>query len=173
MWNYYGVWKVLETLLGDLKEKGVEPPEDFLSKLKAVHGIINIFMQDTTYDESQIKLEEDLNEIEGQLIYLAEREVSNDYADAWIAKIKTARDSEPEVPHAKPFSVGVPRADYWLRLTVGDIIDKDDLQKMATEQGLSVKEEDPETVIVHGDEAKVKALVKEMTAKQREKKDRA
>lgn len=173
MWNYYGVWKVLEDLLGDLRGRGIEPPKNFMSKLKAVHGMISIFMQDTTYDESQIKLEEELNDIEGQLIYLAEKQVSNAYADEWIAKIKEARESEPEVSHAKPFSVGVPRTDYWLRLTIGDVIDKDELQTMVSEQGLSIKEEDPETVIVHGEEAKVKALVKAMTAKMREKKDRA
>jgi len=173
MWNYYAVWKALEELMGDLKEKGIEIPAGFLTKLKAVHGNINILKADPTYEDTMEQVEEQLNNLEGQLIYLAENGVSPEYADEWIAKVKEARESESEIPRAKPFSPGVPRAHYWIRLTIGDIIDRDELEKMTLEQDLSIKEEGADTVIVHGERSKVKALVKEITLKTREKTKRA
>ncbi len=173
MWNYYAIWRVLEELLGNLKERDVEIPADFLTKLKAVHGNINILKADPTYEDTMKMVEEQLNNLEGQLVYLAENRVGPDYADNWIARIKKARESEPEVSRAKPFSPGVPRADYWIRLTLGEVIRGEEIKEMASNLGLSIKEEDPDTVIVHGEEAKVKSLVKNMTAKMREERDRA
>jgi hypothetical protein len=173
MWNYYAVWKVLEELLGDLKERNVEIPTDFLTKLKAAHGNINILKADHTYEDTMQKVEEQLNNLEGQLVYLAENRVGPEYADKWIARIKDARESEPQVSRARPFSPGVPRADYWIRLTIGEVIRDGEIRKMASDLGLSIKEEDADTVIVHGEEAKVKSLVKKMTAKMREERDRA
>ncbi len=173
MWNYYAVWRVLEELLGDLKERDVEIPAGFLTKLKAVHGNINILKADPTYEDTMVEVEEQLNNLEGQLVYLAENKVGPEYADKWIARIKQARESEPEVSRARPFSPGVPRADYWIRLTVGEVIREEEIKEMTSELGLSIKEEDPDTVIIHGEEAKVKSLVKNMTAKMREERDRA
>ncbi len=173
MWNYYAVWRVLEELLGDLKERDVEIPADFLTKLKAAHGNINILKADPTYEDTMKKVEEQLNNLEGQLVYLAENRVGPEYADKWIARIRQARESEPEVSRAKPFSPGVPRADYWIRLTIGEVIRLEEIKEMASDLGLSIKAEDTDTVIVHGKEAKVKRLVKNMTAKMREERNRA
>ncbi len=172
MWNYHAVWKVLEELLGDLKQREAEIPEDFLTKLKAAHGNINIMKADPTHEDIMDKVEEQLNNLEGQLIYLAEDRIGSDYADKWLTKIKEARESEPEVSRAKPFSPGVPRADYWIRLTVGDVIKRPDIEKMASELDLSIKEESASTIIVHGEETKVKSLVKAMTRKMGEEKGR-
>lgn len=172
MWNYYGVWKVLEDLAKDLKARGADMPADFMTKLKAVHGSINVLKADPTYEETIEMVEEELNDLEGQLVYLAENHVSSSYADEWLVKIKEARESEPGIPRAKPFSPGVPRADYWIRLTIGDVIKREYIEEMASELGLSIKEEDEDTVIVHGVESKVKDLVKDMTAKMREERGR-
>jgi hypothetical protein len=72
----------------------------------------------------------------------------------------------------KGFPKGVPRSDYWIRLTIGDIIPADELREMAAKYNLSLKEESAEQIVVHGEQSIVKQLVKEMTEKQREKQDR-
>jgi hypothetical protein len=103
----------------------------------------------------------------------AEQEVGVEFAKEWLEKITAARNAEPGEPVVdKGFPKGVPRSDYWIRLTVGDIIPSDELRALAAKYNLSIKEESADQVVVHGEQSIVKQLVKEMTEKQRERKDR-
>ena len=114
-----------------------------------------------------------LTDLEMELMTAAELKVGEDFAKEWFGKIDAARKAEPGEPMVdKGFPKGVPRSDYWIRLTVGEIIPGDELREMAAKYNLSLKEESTDQIVVHGEQSIVKQLVKEMTKKQRERQDR-
>ena len=171
--DYLELWKVFEHLITELKKKGVSISDQTMKKLRGARATINIYTADPTYQQTAADLMTQLTDLEMSLMTLAEQQVGVEFAKEWLEKITVARNAEPREPIAdKGFPKGVPRSDYWIRLTIGDIILADDLRELASKYNLALKEESAEQVVVHGEQSIVKQLVKEMTEKQRERKDR-
>jgi hypothetical protein len=168
--DYLALWKVFEELITELKKKGINITDQTMKKLRGSRATINIYAADPSYQQTSADLMTQLTELEMELMTLAEQEIGYEFANDWLEKIDAARKAEPSTPALyKGFPQGVPRSDYWIRFTVGDTIPLDELQKMAAEYKLSIKEESSDQVLVHGEKNKVKQLVKTMTEKQREK----
>jgi hypothetical protein len=168
--DYLALWNVFEELITELKKKGVTVSNQTMKTLRGSRATINIYAADPSYQQTSADLMAQLTELEMNLMTLAEQKVGPEFANKWLEKITAAREAEPSTPTLdKGFPKGVPRSDYWIRLTIGDAIPLDELQEMAAEHKLSIKEESSDQVIVHGDKSKVKQLVKTMTEKQREK----
>jgi hypothetical protein len=168
--DYFALWKALEELLTELKKKGVNVPDLTMKRLRGARATINIYVADPSYQQTSADLMTQLTELEMELMTLAEQEVGPEFANDWLKRIATAREAEPSSPMVdKGFPKGVPRSDYWIRLTIGDTISIDEVREMATKHDLTVKEETPEQVIVHGEQSRVRQLVKMMTEEQRKK----
>jgi hypothetical protein len=168
--DYLALWKVFEELITELKKKGVSITDQTMKKLRGSRATINIYTADPSYQQTSADLMSQLTELEMELMTLAEQKVGPEFSNEWMEKITEAREAEPSTPALdKGFPRGVPRSDYWIRLTVGDAIPIDELQEMAAKHKISIKEESSDQVIVHGEKSKIKQLVKMMTEKQREK----
>ena len=168
--DYLTLWKVFESLITELKKKGVKVSDQTMKKLRGVRATINIYAADPSYQQTAADLMAQLTDLEMELMTAAELKVGEDFAKGWFEKIAAARNAEPAEPMLdKGFPKGVPRSDYWIRLTVGEIIQGDELREMAAKYNLSLKEESADQIVVHGEQSIVKQLVKEMTEKQREK----
>jgi hypothetical protein len=70
------------------------------------------------------------------------------------------------------FPSGVPRGDYWIRIEIGDTVTIDELRETAINQGLTLKEESPKLVVIHGEQSAVKQLIREIAKRKRKEKDR-
>lgn len=171
--DYLTLWKVFENLITELKKKGVSVSDQTMKKLRGTRATINIYAADPTYQQTAADLMTQLTDLEMVLMSQAEQEVGEEFTKEWLEKIAAARNAEPGEPVIdKGFPKGVPRSDYWIRLTIGDVIPNDELREMVAKYNLSLKEESSEQVVVYGEQSIVKQLVKEMTEKQRERKDR-
>lgn len=168
--DYFALWKVLEELVTELKKKGVNISDLTMKKLRGARATINIYVADPSYQQTSADLMTQLTELETGLMTLAEQEVGPEFASEWLKKITATREVEPSSPMIdKGFPKGVPRSDYWIRLTIGDTISIDEVREMAAKHNLTIKEETPEQVIVHGEQSRVRQLVKMMTEEQRRK----
>lgn len=173
MENYSAAWKVLEELVPTLKAKGVTIPNHIAKKLRTTRATIAIHEADPTYEETTAVLEAYLVDLESELLNLAEKEVGKEYSNDWLEKISKARHSKPEPVGAKRgFPSGVPRGDYWIRIEIGDTVTIDELRETATNQGLTLKEESPKLMVIHGEQSAVKQLIREIAEKQKKEKDR-
>jgi hypothetical protein len=173
MENYSAAWKALEELVPALKAKGVAIPNHIAKKLRTTRATIAIHEADPTYEETTAVLEAYLVDLESELLNLAEKEIGKEYSNAWLEKIGKARHSKPEPVGAKRgFPSGVPRGDYWIRVEIGDTVTIDELRETATNQGLTLKEESPRLVVVHGEQSAVKQLIREIAERKRKEKDR-
>lgn len=173
MENYSAAWKVLEELVPALKAKGVSIPDHIAKKLRSTRATIAIYEADPTYEETITTVETYLVDLESELLNLAEKEVGKEYSSDWLEKIGKARHSKPEPVGAKRgFPSGVPRGDYWIRIEIGDTVTIDELRETAINQGLTLKEESPKLVVIHGEQSAVKQLIREIAKKQKKEKDR-
>ncbi|MGD2072102.1 MAG: DUF2096 family protein [Candidatus Thorarchaeota archaeon] len=171
--DYLSLWKVFEELITELKKKGITVSDQTMKKLRGARATINIYTADPTYQQTAADLMTQLTDLEMELMTLGEQQVGEEFTKEWLEKITAARNAEPKDSVVdKGFPKGVPRSDYWIRLTIGDTIPSDELREMAAKHNLSIKEESTDQVVVHGEQKIVKLLVKEMTEKQRERKDR-
>lgn len=171
MENYLAVWKTLEELAVSLKKNGVHTSDTLMERLRSTRAIINIYEADPTYGDTIEVIESYLGDLEANLVSLAEQELGKDFADEWLRRISEARSKETEgTKTVGRFVPGVPRSDYWIRIRIDDTISREELQDMAAEQGLSTREQEADYVVVHGEEGKVKEIVREMAKKIRKKK---
>ena len=173
MENYEAVWKVLEELAIALKTKGAGISGDTMKKLRSTRAMISIYRADPTYEDSIELIESYLGDLEAELVSMAEGELGSSFAEQWMRRIAEARQREPkEEAVERGFPSGVPRGDYWIRVRLSDTITSEELRQTAAQEALSMKEEVSGSVIVHGEETKVKKMVREIAGKMRERKDR-
>ena len=173
MENYSAAWKALEELVPALKAKGVNIPDHIAKKLRSTRATIAIYEADPTYEETIATLEAYLVDLESELLNLAEKEVGKEYSSDWLEKIGKARYSKPEpVGVKRGFPSGVPRGDYWIRVEISDTVTIDELRETAINQGLTLKEDSPKLVVIHGEQSAVKQLIREIAEKQKKEKDR-
>jgi len=173
MENYSAVWKVLEEIVPALKAKGVSIPDHIAKKLRSTRATIAIYDADPTYENTIETIEAYLIDLESELLNLAEKEAGKEYSNDWLEKIGKARVSKPEpVGTKRGFPAGVPRGDYWIRVEVGDMVTIDELRETATHQGLTMKEESPKLVVIHGEQSAVKHLIREIAERKRKEKAR-
>ena len=173
MENYSAAWKVLEKLVPALKAKGISIPDHIAKKLRSTRATIAIYEADPTYEETIATLEAYLVDLESELLNLAEKEVGEEYSSDWLEKIGKARHSKPEpVGSKRGFPSGIPRGDYWIRVEIGDTVTIDELRETATNQGLTLKEESPKLVVIHGEQSAVKQLIRDIAEKQKKEKGR-
>ena len=170
MENYSAVWKILEELSTTLKSRKITIPNTIVEKLRSTLATINIYNADPTHGNIVEIVESHLADIEIKLMTIADNHVSSAFSNVWMERINKARSKEPDIADTShQFRPGIPRKDYWIRFKIGDTVHKDELKELVVQQGLSLKEEGVKSVIIHGEEKKVKQLVKEMTKKMREK----
>ena len=171
--NYLAVWKVLEELTTALRMKGLNIPETTMTRLRSSRAAISIYEVDPTYGETVELIEGYLVGLEAELVSLAEEKLGEDFAKEFPRKIFEARQKKPKEPEVtKGFVPGVPRSDYWIRIRIGDTISGEELQDIAAQQGLSTRDERTDSIVIHGEEKKVKKLIREIAKKMRKRKDR-
>ncbi|UCD73472.1 MAG: DUF2096 family protein [Candidatus Bathyarchaeota archaeon] len=170
MENYLEAWRTLEELTISLKKNGIQISDTLMEKLRSTRATINIYEADPTYGDTIALIESYLGDLEATLVSLAEEELGKNFADEWLKKISEARSKEVQEPEALGrFVPGVPRSDYWIRIKIDETISREELQDMVTKQGLSTSEQEADYVVIHGEESKVKEIVKVMAKRMREK----
>ena len=168
MENYLEVWRVLDELVNVIKGRSRNVPKDVISELRSVKALINMFILDKTKLETLTKIEAHLGNIEQTLLYIAESDVDRDLADTYLKKILEARGKETiEQKTPSRFIPAIPRDQHWIRVRIDEDINKSEVETLADELELSLKEQDEEYVIIYGDEKKIKNLIQKMAERRR------
>ena len=168
MENYLEAWRVLDELVNVIKGRGGNVPKDVISELRSTKALINMFNLDKTKLETLTKIESHLGNIEQTLLYIAESDVNRDLADTYLKKILKARGKENiEQKTPSRFILAVPRDQHWIRVRTGEDISKSEVESLADEFKLSLKEQDEEYVIIYGEKKMIKNLIQKMAERRR------
>lgn len=158
-------WKTLETLLIELKEKGVNIPGKAFDDLKSAKTLMNIFKVDKRYEDSTQNIENYLRNVESHLLYLAENSFGKEYTQKYLEKIDKAqrKGAVSDIKAKSKFISGVPRGEHWVRIKTTDLIEKEQLERIIKRSGLSYQYEQDEYFLVSGDKTKIKDLLNLVT----------
>lgn len=171
--NYEYLWKVLEELILELKNKGVTVPPELVEDLKSAQTFISRYRTEPTALHIVTEIELYLEKVESNLLYLAGSDVGEEYADECLRRIYEARRKglSEKTTVTSRFVSGVPKGEHWIRIKVSDLISDRELGELLEKLGLSSKPQENDYLLIHGKEENVKAFIKEVSEKIRKKKD--
>jgi len=170
--NYEHLWKVLEELFVEKTKKGVTVPEELLDDLKSAKTLITIYNAEPTALEVATQIEMYLGNGEANLLSLAESGLGKKYANKFMEKVNEARQKglEEKVVVPSKFVPGVRKGEHWIRIDISDFLSSEELDSLLRKLNLSSKPQEDGYILVHGKEENVKAFIKEISGKIREKK---
>ena len=164
--NYerYGI--VLEELMVELRQKGINIPQATADDLKSARTLITIHNTDPSVSTVEAEIALYLEKVEPILLSLAELEVSKEYADAWQMKTAEAiTRTEEKTAFKSRYVTGVVRGEGWLRIKTAGIINDAEIAALLKQLNLSTKTQDDGYLLVHGDKESIKTFVREIRKK--------
>jgi len=163
--NYTASWKVLESLMIDLRKKDVAISPEVLNDLKSAKLMIKISDTEGSGEDTTQKVEEYLGRVESYLINEAQKTLSPENVDQWLKSLEEANAEKGEKQiQEKIFITGVPRNQKWVRVEPVENLPTERIQMMAKESNLSVNQQKDGRLVVYGQPECIKEFVKKMTA---------
>lgn len=162
-------WMVLVELLTDLRKRNVEVPSSITKDIQMAKTTINFYKVDPGDPErmKEIKRINDfLNSAQEALLTLAD-EVSEDYLETWMEKLKKANRGEQiyKIPEKKSrFVVGAPSGFSMARITFKKPILEERLQEMAEYHNIIIEFEENNIIMIYGDKENIKKSLKEISS---------
>jgi len=120
--------KALEELMLELLKKGVEIPGNVADDLKSGRSLAGVNARQSCEGEASAKVMSILENVEMNLLSLAESAVGREHAEKWQQQIEDALKSDggdscraaPPVSASK-FVPGLPRGEYWIRVKESEL----------------------------------------------------
>jgi len=164
--GYEEVWNVLADLITELRNKEHVIPANVMNDLRSAKTMIQVFKADTTHIENIPRIETYLENVEAQLISMAQEKAGSKFVAKWMEKLEEARRKvSEEKEESARFVPGLPRDKHWVRVQISEETPKKEIEKLAKENNLSHKIQKDGYMLVYGDDENVKAFVKKMAAK--------
>ena len=173
--EYEYVWTVLEAIIVELRKKRVTVLPELVDDLKSAQTLIKIHRTDPAALDVATEIERYLERVEANLIYLARSDVGEAYADECVRRLHEARmrGLQETVTVPSTFVAGVPKGAHWIRLKASDLLDAAEVDALVDQLALSRIDQADGFLLIHGPEEKVKAFLKEVSARIREKGSRS
>lgn len=167
--GYEKVWKVLDSLIIELRKKGEVVPPNIVDDLRSAKTLMQVLKADPSHVENLPKIEALLESVESYIMLVAQDKFEAEVYEEWMKRLNDARreayQEEIETEPASRFVSGVPKDAFWMRVQVSDEMPKHAIEKLANENNLSCKFQEDGYVLVYGDKEKVKSFIKEVTEK--------
>jgi len=176
MANFYSVAKTLEEFLKELIDKGMTIPPQVITELKTGRSVTSIHQRMTeetdveTLTEVELKAMIALQNVEMNLLSLADEKFGKDYAEQWQKKVNEAYmdNTKPQVAAAKTpvniarYATGVPKGEHWIRVQTSWLENVQDLDDKLESRSLSTIPQDDDYLLVYGRKADVSDFLKEI-----------
>lgn len=167
--GYEEVWKILESMVIELRRKSVTIPREVMTNLHSAKTMIQILKADPTCTETMSKIEMYLENVESSLAFIAQKELGLEHVEQWMRRLEKAREKTPFEMEPKStvsrFVPGLPRNQHWIRVKPSEDAPREVIEKLAEQTGLSSKMQENGYLLVYGDKKLIKMFVKKMTEK--------
>jgi len=169
MINCISAAKVLDELMLDLIDRGIDIPGHVADDLKAGRLMARLGSRQSDDAASETKARAALESVEFNLLALVDIHLSVEAAEAWQRKINSAYQEEitAQVPQvsAPKFGSGVPKGDRWVRLQLDYLNTVEDADKMLDKYAVSILEQEDGYLMIHGRNEDISAFLKELRQK--------
>jgi hypothetical protein len=165
--GYLAVWKVLEEMVTDFKNKGIPVPAEIIRDLHSAITTIRILGADPSCGENARRVEEYLTNAESYLVSEGQKKFGQAYVDGWLKQRDEASRIADEEPKGAKFVSGLPAEQKWIRLTPSSELPLMRLKALLKKSDLSYKVQTDGRLIVFGPEIALKDFVKKIAARQK------
>lgn len=159
------VWKVLEEMIADFRERKTAVPQNVMDDLKSAKTLLNISKAETNREEKLLLIDIYLENVESYLVSEGEKLFGTAYAEEWLKKLQEARKEIDEEEEEMRFIPGLPREQKWVRVKLTPEWSVEKLVDLAGKVGLLYKLQKEDSLLVYGEDKQVKDFIKKMTTK--------
>ncbi|MCL1802993.1 MAG: DUF2096 domain-containing protein [Eubacteriaceae bacterium] len=171
--NYINAARTMEDMMLELMEQGFAVPEHVLEDLKTGRTLARIAQRLPEEDEDDAGTIQRalfaLQNVEMNLLSLAEMLVGLEYAENWQKKIADAfsREGEDEeeaiaTVTASKFLQGVPKSEHWVRIKASELEGITNLNELLDRFMLTAKQQDDGFILIYGKKEVVSEFLKEV-----------
>jgi len=171
--NYQRAIKLLDELMLELFGKGVSIPAHVVEELKAGRSFANIVSRSPDDTDSAAKAAFALQNVEMNLLAIAEREVDAGYAEAWQIRIIDAYNEsgvQTDTPPVAKELPKVPKGEYWIRIQMSELkpFRENELDGLLENFSLSASAQKDGYTLIYGKKENVAAFLGEIRQKYKE-----
>ena len=166
--GYLDAWKVFEEMIIDLRGKGILIPSETMTELQSAKTLIHVLEADTSQADITQEIDKCLFNMESYIMSKGQMVFGPEYVEKWFARLDQAKEvpketkkepkSLPNVPRA------LPRGAKWIRINPSTL-PIDESKKFADELHLSYIVQDEGFLLVQGEDAQLRELIRKMATK--------
>ena len=156
----------------ELAKQRVTIPPELLNDLKSAKTLLLIDTLKPSDRSITSDIEMYMNNVESQLMSLADSYINREYADYWLNRIQQARagnEVERKTTTSK-FVSGVPKGEDWIRIKLSDVTSVQELETLVKKMKLSSRIEADDYMLISGQTPNIKSLIEEIAKKGRARK---
>ncbi len=165
--GYNEVWKVLDDLIAEFRNRNKAIPPEIMEDLRAAKTLIQITKADPSRAENIPSIEAYLGNVESTLMFKAQKDFGQGFTDEWMKKIQKAREvkAEEKPVSTSKFVAGLPRGQKWVRVQVTAETSEKEIKQLVEETGLSSRLQEDGFMLVYGEDEKLKLFLKKSAEK--------
>lgn len=162
--GYLDAWKVVEEMIVDLRGKGILIPSETMTELQSAKTLIHVLDADTAQADVTQEIDKCLFNVESYIMSKGQMVFGPEYVEKWFTRLDQAKEA-PEETKKEPKSLeNIPRGAKWIRINPSTL-SIDESKKFADELHLSCMVQNEGFLLVHGEDAQLRELVRKMAAK--------
>jgi len=165
MSNFSAAAKTLDELMLELIKKGVEIPRHVKEDLKSGRSLASMGSRQPEAGDVADKTMVTLENVEMNLLALAEINFGSDTAESWQRRISESYQEQPSSPLSTPSSriaSGVPRGDHWIRIQSDYIDTVEGADELLEASAVSIIRQEDGYILIHGRKEDVSAFLGEI-----------
>ena len=157
------VWKVLEEILIELRQKAVDIPKMIIDDLKTAKVLLEIKDPNSNQQEDTITIERYLDNIEIFAFNEMQDRFETKIVEEWLKRLGEARSKEFHLEKENKFISGIPRNKKWIRVKPIPELSKEIIKKIAAENNLIIGSHKDGKFTIYGKDKDIKKYVKKIT----------
>ena len=180
MSDFIGMAKALDELMLELMQKGVEIPGYVTDDLKSGRSLAGILSRQSCEGDTAVNAMSILENVEMNLLSLAESANGRDHAEKWQQRINDALtgngshgcSAQPPSASATRYNSGVPRGEYWIRVKASEMSPAaDELEGLFDDFALNSLPQDDGYLLLYGKKENVSSFLRKIRDKERQRRN--
>jgi hypothetical protein len=162
--GYLDAWKVVEEMIIDLRRNGILIPSDTMTELQSAKTLIHVLEACTDKADVTQEIDKCLFNMESYIMSKGQIVFGPEYVEKWLIRLDQAKEAPEETRRESMLLPNIPRGSKWIRINPSTL-SIDESKKFADELHLSCIVQNEGYLLVHGEDAQLRELVKKMAAK--------
>jgi hypothetical protein len=162
--GYLDAWKVAEEMIIDLRRKGILIPPDTMTELQSAKTLIHVLEAATAQADVTQEIDKCLFNVESYIMSKGQMVFGPEYVEKWFTRLDQAKEAPEETRKEPNLLPDIPRGTKWIRINPSTL-SIDESKRSADELHLSCIVQNEGFLLVHGEDAQLRAFVKKMAGK--------